>query len=335
LDQLSLPSIAWAHITPSFTHLRRLAACAAIKALVCVEHEQHDHIYDTAVHSKLTYIVNGFDLGAVTDDTAPLPARDPNLVIYLGALTPQKGFHRLAQVWPDVIRHHPHAKLAVIGSGHLYGANTQLGPWGIAEQGYERRFIQPHLADTDGQPIPSVTFLGKLGPERYDWIKRAAIGIANPTGNTENCPGSVLEISALGTPVISAARYGLLDTVIDCHTGLLCRGKTALTRAIVELLSNPAYARQLGQAGPTFVNGRYHYAAVCQQWLDLLTNLQRHGRPIPHKMKNNLWAHSKFLQFCNRPLQASIGRLVFWPAVLEIKERISMLKQAIQSYRRR
>ena len=63
-----------------------------LKALVCVEHEQHDHIQDTALASrfKTTFIVNGFDVGNFRLENPP--EKQNNLVVYLGALVPQKGF---------------------------------------------------------------------------------------------------------------------------------------------------------------------------------------------------------------------------------------------------
>ena len=55
----------------------------------------------------------------------PAPATDreidkaPTSVIFLGSLTPRKGFDLLLSAWPAVIAESPHARLRVIGTGEL------------------------------------------------------------------------------------------------------------------------------------------------------------------------------------------------------------------------
>ena len=149
IDRLGLPTVARFSITPTGPYLRALAKSSSIKAVVCVGREQHDLAWDTPVWPKLTCITNSFDLDGFR--LANPPAREPGLVVYLGALVPQKGFHLLARAWPRILRRHPTARLAVIGSGKLYGGSTSLGPWGVAAPEYETEFA-PHLAGTDGQP---------------------------------------------------------------------------------------------------------------------------------------------------------------------------------------
>ena len=50
---------------------------------------------------------------------APDEGRDPDGVVFLGALDERKGFRQLAAAWPEVLRLHPGARLTVVGKGPL------------------------------------------------------------------------------------------------------------------------------------------------------------------------------------------------------------------------
>ena len=291
IDRLGLPTVARFSITPTGPYLRALAKSSSIKAVVCVGREQHDLAWDTPVWPKLTCITNSFDVDGFR--LANPPAREPGLVVYLGALVPQKGFHLLARAWLRVLRRHPEARLAVIGSGALYGAAT-LGTWGVAAPEYEARFA-PHLAGPDRRPHPSVSFLGKLGLEKKEWLYRASVGVPNPGGQTENCPGSAVEFQACGTAVVSAAAYGLLDTVRHGETGLLGRGENDLANNICALLDDPAKAEAMGRNGVDFVRETFDVDTINAEWRDLFDRLARGARPKVVPFKWNLHRHAKFL----------------------------------------
>jgi glycosyltransferase involved in cell wall biosynthesis len=319
LHQLALPSIAWLHLTPSNPHTRTLGANPYIKAVVCVGPEQHEALRDTRVMHKLTYIVNGVDGDFYASGYME---RDPHLVVYLGAMVPQKGFHLLAEAWPRVLRRHPDARLAVIGSGALYKAEAKLGSWGIAEESYEERSIKPHLRGPDGKPHLSVQFLGKLGIEKMDLLRKAAVGVVNPSGQTETSCVSALEFQACATPVVSGAFYALLDTVCHRETGLLGRTLDDLAENICRLLADGNLARRLGENGAAFVRDQHNFSGITQQWVELFIRLAEGKKPSPVPRKTNIHRHAKWLVYINQPLQATIGHCLWWPSTLELKELV-------------
>jgi len=325
IDELELRSIAWFHITPVASHLRALAKSSFIKATVCVEREQHDLAKDTAIWNKLTCIVNGFDLGGYQLPNPP--EKDPNMVVFIGALVLQKGFHLLARAWPDVIARNPDAKLMVIGTGALYDNKAALGPWEIAEESYEKEFIIPYLQGDDGKPMPSVKFLGKLGTEKKFFLYQAILGIPNPTGQTENCPGSALEIQASGTAVVSGAYYGMLDTIRHGETGILGLTKNDLINNICTLLENPDRARKLGQNGIKFIDERYNFENVTTEWCELFEIIENCEVPKVISFKSNLHKHAKILILINRFFQIVFGRFIAWPTVTEIKSKVYQLRK--------
>lgn len=318
--ELKLATVGLAQLTPTSPYLRRMAQTEFFRSLICVGHEQYDQLQDTPICSKATYIVNGIDVDGF-QMTIP-PKKESDLVVYLGALVPQKGFHVLARVWPRVLQRHPSARLTVIGTGALYKEGTEFGPWNIAERQYEEKQIIPYLAGEDGQPHPSVFFAGKLGREKNEFLYRATVGIPNPTGQTETSCISALEFQACGTAVVSGAYYALMDSVDHGTTGLLGRTEDDLVNNICELLENPQKARQFGENGFEFVRKWHDFPKVTPQWLALFERLASDRAPAHIPLKRNWHRHYKFLIMLNRPLQCFFGKFMRWPSVMEMKEMI-------------
>jgi glycosyltransferase involved in cell wall biosynthesis len=267
LDSFKVKSIAWAHNTPGVHGLNRLADSVQLKRLVCVGQEQLDRLRDHRIFDKATCIVNGFDPQAYIPNGQI--EKKGNQVVYLGSLIKSKGFHHLARAWFSIKEQSPDAKLVVIGSGRLYNRDQVLGQWGVADENYERTYIRPYLSDEQGHIHESVDFRGTLGTEKIEILQRADVGVVNPSGATENCPGSAIEFQAAGTPVVSGAYRGLLDTVVHKRTGLLGRGDRDLVDNVVHLLRNSEVARAYGQSGIRFVKDKFSYERVSRQWLAL------------------------------------------------------------------
>ena len=328
IEKLKLPAIGWAHITPTTPYLRKMAGVSFFKALVCVEHEQYDLIQDSPVWKKLTYIRNGFDVSNFRMSSPP--KKDFSSVVYLGSLVPQKGFHLLAKVWGDIVKRIPYAKLTVIGTGALYNESAVLGPWGIADKNYEEKHIIPYLANSEGQPYSSVKFMGKLGHEKKEVLHRALIGVPNPTGTTECCPGSALEFQACGTAVVSGAFYGMMDTINHGTTGLLGRTEGDLINNICSLLNEPEKACEMGKNGEQFVQRKYNYDRITRQWMDLLDHLFQGERLRYIPFKKNIFRHWKWAIAINSFFQKTMGRIFLWPSIDEIKQ---WLRPAFQRWR--
>ena len=90
------------------------------------------------------------------EDISTVRFIDNKTVVYMGALVEGKGFSELCSIWPSIINEVPNATLLVLGSGSLYG-RIKLGPLGIAEESYERKFAS-YITDKKGIIIPSVRF---------------------------------------------------------------------------------------------------------------------------------------------------------------------------------
>jgi glycosyltransferase involved in cell wall biosynthesis len=289
--------LGWAHNAYSRKLLNAYSDLVAYKAHICVCHEQLDALLDKRIYDKSTFIFNGFE--SEYAQAVPFEERSAVDVVYIGSIIPAKGFHMLAESWPRVLERVPNARLKVIGSGKVYDRDATLGNYGIAQADYEARFMT-YLTNPNGELMPSVEFLGLMGTEKFEVMKRAAIGVVNPTGMTENCPGSALEFQACGVPVLSAAKGGLWDTVDNGKTGVLVKDVPALSAALIHILENKKARSSLGDTASSFVALKFDYETVCCKWLELFKIVfsdeqVKAVRPSP---KSQFWREKRAARQC-------------------------------------
>ncbi len=302
---VELPVIAWAHNFPSLRQLDAAAAHPIVKRIVCVGREELDRHRDHPAFEKSTFIYNGIDPDLYSPNTH-IPGNGTT-IIYVGALIRAKGFQRLARMWPEIKARVPDARLVVIGSGKLYNRDNEVGKWGVASETYEQDF-RPYLAVSDGRLGSSVEFKGNMGTEKIPLLRNADVGIPNPTGSTETFCLTGVEFQAAGTPVVSAAQGGLLDTVRDGETGILVRSDDELVDGIVELLQNRKKRERLGRAAMEFTRCKFAYRKICEDWRTLFQRVAQGlpARPVP--VKSNLLHQDKWLREAMRLLKKAVPR---------------------------
>ena len=327
LRKSNLKAITRSNNTPDVEGLNQIANCPQIKAHVCVGHEQLDLLRDHRIFTKSIRIFNLFN----AENFVPKQRKQKqgNTVVFLGNIMPAKGFHVLARVWHQIIKERPDAKLIVIGSGKLYDRNSKLGKWEVAEESYEAHYIRPFLSDENGNIMNSVHFAGLLGGEKIEILQNADVGVVNPSGRTEVCPASALEIQACGTPVVAAAKEGLLDTVVHGKTGLLGRNDKDLVTNISYLLNNPSVAEQLGENGIQFVKENFSPQEIAKQWLDLFVDICNDKPPQPQAIKHNYYYKAKLIRENMRKLKNLLPPLQNVPSVIELEESLWKTKQKI------
>ena len=222
----------------------KICKCEYAKANVFVGRQQYDRYIDHAVINKSTYIYNMYP---ETDELHRDKIQN-HAVTYIGSLVPTKGFHVLAAVWKTILKEVPDAALNVVGNGKLYGRNSKLGKYNIAEDSYEKQFMSG-LTDDEGNILPSVHFWGVLGVEKNDVIRNTCVGVVNPTGRTETFGISALDFESMSVPVVTIAKGGFLDTVLNEETGLLYGHTDDFAKDIIMLLKNDKLNEQYGRDG--------------------------------------------------------------------------------------
>jgi glycosyltransferase involved in cell wall biosynthesis len=302
--------ITWVHSFLSRNDWDRLEDSKSIAAVVNVGREQLDFYRDHPLFYKSTVIYNCLEPAIFEHNIAALPTS--GRVVYMGSLVQGKGFDLLAQVWRDIVAQVPHAELCVVGSGRLYGRDNTLGSWGLADPAFEAKFI-PYLLDEKGSLLPSVKFHGILGAEKRDMLASAAVGVVNPTGETETFCISAVEFQACGVPVVSAREWGLLDTVQHGRTGLLCRNKGELTSNVVSLLKNVRLRTKLGKSAYAFAKAHFASNGIAPQWYHLLLAVEQDRRLPEIPIKSNIFYRNKIIKEIVRRLRLVLPTLHLRP----------------------
>ncbi|MBI3367541.1 MAG: glycosyltransferase family 4 protein [Burkholderiales bacterium] len=136
----------------------------------------------------------------------------------------------------------------------------------VAGTGPELRALVALAADLGIGDV--VRFPGRIDNADIAALYRSADCMLNPS-TVDNMPISILEALASGVPVVSTNAGGIPDMVEHGVSALLVdvRQPEAMARAVVEVLTQPARAAALREAGMQVVR-RFAWAQVRQQWHD-------------------------------------------------------------------
>jgi glycosyltransferase involved in cell wall biosynthesis len=152
--------------------------------------------------ARTEVVGNGIDIARFqpVDQTAArqkygLP-RDARVLVSVGALVERKGMHRVIDVLPALLKHHPDLHYLIVGGASPEGDNRTELTAQVARLG---------LADR-------VHFLGALPPDELKWPLSAADVFVLATRN-EGWANVFLEAMACGLPVISTDVGGNAEVV--------------------------------------------------------------------------------------------------------------------------
>lgn len=301
IETNQIKTILWGHNFYLSDFCNKISGCSYVKANVFVGRQQYDRYVDHKVIKKSTYIYNMY----------PQPvyeARKENsnhAVTYIGSLVPLKGFHVLAQAWKSILTEVPDAELNVIGSGKLYGRNSKLGRYGIADEEYERQFM-PGLTEPDGSIMPSVHFWGVLGVEKNDVIRNTCVGVVNPTGRTETFGISALDFESMSVPVVTIAKGGFLDTVLNEETGLLYGHTDDFAKDIIMLLKNDKLNEQYGRDGVQLCK-KFTPDKIIKEWNRLFMKVLNDEKMEYIEPDSFMTTNLKKYRCLNRKIKNAIG----------------------------
>jgi glycosyltransferase involved in cell wall biosynthesis len=162
-----------------------------------------------------------------TDLFTPGGTREPNRLLFVGRLTPQKGIEGLIDA---LARMRNPATLDVVGDGPLAAPlRSRVSELGIGDR---------------------VNWLGQLPQPKLLDLYRRAVAVVVPS--TDEGLGLVaVEGQLCETPVVAYESGGLTDTVQHDRTGLLVPPGdiSALAATLDQVLDNPDRALELGRAG--------------------------------------------------------------------------------------
>lgn len=145
--------------------------------------------------------------------------------------------------------------------------------------------------------------MGIVGKEKIEIYKKTKVGVVNPSGRTEVCPISALEMEAAGIPIVSKKINGLPDVVINDCTGILFTSEYQLTNAIVGLLQNQEMNNKFSKQARIYIKDNFNPKYICRKWYDLFEDVKNNGKVPVIRVSGNYSNNFKWLRIVNYKLK--------------------------------
>jgi colanic acid/amylovoran biosynthesis glycosyltransferase len=168
-----------------------------------------------------------------------------NIILNIGRFTDIKAPQLTLQAFKDALPKCLDAHLIMVGNGELLEACKSLAKaWKIEDQ---------------------VTFTGGINHEQLmPYFNEACMFVQHSVqpsyGDAEGTPNTILEVSAVGLPVVSTKHAGIPQAVIDTETGLLVDeyDVNGMTEAIVKLYNDRTLCKKMGLEGRKHIKTNYN-----------------------------------------------------------------------------
>lgn len=308
-----LKIIAWCHNYIHSDTISFIEKTPQIVSCVFVSKQMYDRYIDNNIIKKSTFIYN------MIYDNFPNEVREikNHTVVYMGSIVEGKGFRELCSIWKGINNEIPDSKLIVIGNGMLYG-DAVLGKLGIAEEKYEKTF-RKFLTNENGEIIPSVIFKGIIGEEKLEIFKEAAVGVINPTGRTETFGMGIVEMAQTKLPVVTIAKNGFFDTIINGETGILAKNINSIQKEIIKLLNDKERNLRLGENAKKYIQ-KFSPDIIVPMWDQLLTEVANNRLEVKYLKPSKPYTNNyKWLRMILRFLRFKLN-LKFIPTLLNIED---------------
>lgn len=181
------------------------------------------------------------------------PRTVPGRVFFAGWITPRKNPLTLVEAFAKVIA------AGVPASLHLAGEEKDAAYATRVRQAIAKHALAPH-----------VRLMGRVSPEEIR-LQLAEAAVFVLPSLQENAPMVIAEAQAAGVPVIAADRCGMPFMVREGQTGYIVEpmDADALSRRMLDLLSDEARRAAFGGAGQADARERYHPDAVAKKTLQV------------------------------------------------------------------
>ena len=186
----------------------------------------------------------------VMDTLIPKEAANKRIVLFVGRMLALKGVDVLVRAIPEILRKVGKDEILFIFAGpgdydRFYRT--------LATQGVKSNFL----------------FTGPLSKEAIIQIMKKSAVLVLPS-YIENCPYTVLEAMACGTPVVASNVGGLPEIIKNNYDGILVNpgSSNALTDAVVNLLLDKSLSNLIGQRGKETIERKFSWQANLNKFVD-------------------------------------------------------------------
>jgi sugar transferase (PEP-CTERM/EpsH1 system associated) len=197
-------------------------------------------------------VTNGVDL----DYFRPQPGEEPDRCVFVGALDYRPNVAGAVwfcrEVWPEVLRHRPGARVALVGR-------------------------RPAVEVRRLEALPGVEVVGQV-PDVRPYLARATVAVV-PLAIARGVQNKVLESLAMGKATV-ASPAPLAGLRAEPGRHLLCADSAdEWVEAILRLFTDPALRQRLGSAGRRYTEEHHCWERCLEPFADLLGLGERRSRP--------------------------------------------------------
>ncbi len=184
--------------------------------------------------------------------TGPAPGARAPRILCVGRMVEKKGGRLLIEAFAAVRAVMPDAELVMVGDGPLLASYQALA-----------RTLHVPVAFMGRQPADVV---------RAEFARAKVFCLPSVTaenGDAEGLPIVIMEAQAMGVPVVTSARGGATEGIVDGQTGIAFdEGDVpALTRALLRILGDAALADAMSQQARAMAEQRFDLQR-CTQGLE-------------------------------------------------------------------
>lgn len=167
------------------------------------------------------------------------------LIVNVGRLIPEKGQIHLIEAMPQVLAHHPDARVVIAGDGPLRPALQQR----VHELGLAAAVLLPGTRSD----IPRLLAAAELFA--YPSIR-------------DGRPLALLEALGMQVPVVASNCDAMTDLLEHETTALLCQAgnSTALAEALIAALGNPRRMQELARTAAQRARHEFSIDTMCQRY---------------------------------------------------------------------
>jgi phosphatidyl-myo-inositol dimannoside synthase len=212
-----------------------------------------------AAAARMTRLAPGVDTSAFRPGAGGAAVRERlglggrPVTVCVSRLVPRKGQDTLIRAWPEVLAAVPDALLLIVGGGRYRASLERLAA---------RTGVTGSVVFAGPVPWPELPAYYDAGDvfampcrTRRHGLDMEGLGIV------------YLEASATGLPVIGGDSGNAPDAILAGETGYVVPGRSAagLVNRLVELLTDPAGARAMGEKGMAWVDQEWRWDLVSQR----------------------------------------------------------------------
>ncbi|MBD2093922.1 glycosyltransferase [Trichocoleus sp. FACHB-591] len=250
---------------------------------VVVPSRYHANIYRalSGWRNKVVVIHNSY----CSTFTPTVQDRQP-ILLFIGAITPNKGFIELMQLWLYLVQKQVDLQLAIAGSISLHkGSSVKTGALNVAEADFEHNYVEPWFKALPSSYKPH--FLGALPPNQLcTEISRSWAVIVNPSwACAETFCVSAVDAQACDRTVFSVAVGGLKETVYQGAFQSLSQKHNinVLGDCIIKGLFSKELVENNSRLAGEFVRTRFSTQTISKSWIQLLSG------EIPEENLHKRW----------------------------------------------